>query len=80
MLRPMDRIITEFGKVVVELRKQKGWSQEKLAEESDMSVNQLSLIERGKVKPSIIMLFRLGNGFGVEPDELIRMTKNALNK
>jgi len=59
-------------KNLVKIRKQKGWSQEKLAVESEISYNTIIKIERGGIKnPKIETVIKLANALGVSLDELI---------
>jgi len=55
-----------------ELRKQKGWSQQKLAEKTSMSFNAITKIEQGLAKhPTLKTLVKLADVFGVSIDELV---------
>lgn len=60
---------------VRELRKEKGWSQAKLAEEMDVSRQTINAIEMGKYNPSLPLAFKLSGLLGktieeiFEPDE-----------
>ena len=55
----MRHLKTQFGKRLRDLRKQKGMTQEQLAEEALVSVDFLSLIERGINAPSFDTLEKL---------------------
>lgn len=53
------------------IRKQKGWSQEKLAKEANISYNTLIKIERGGIDdPRIGTVIKLADALGVSIDEL----------
>lgn len=55
-----------------ELRKQKGWSQQKLAEKTGLSFNAVTKIEQGLAKhPTLKTLIKLADAFGISIDELI---------
>jgi transcriptional regulator with XRE-family HTH domain len=57
---------------LVSLRKQRGWSQEKLAQESGISYNTLIKLERKGIKnPKIETVVRLADALGVSLDELV---------
>ena len=57
---------------LVKLRKQKGWSQEKLATESGISYNTLIKLERGGiVNPKIETVIKLADALNVSLDELV---------
>ncbi|GHN00828.1 hypothetical protein WSM22_23170 [Cytophagales bacterium WSM2-2] len=50
------KLLQQFGKHLKELRKQKGLSQEELANDSDIPINQIGRIERGEINPSLSTL------------------------
>lgn len=61
-----------FLENLVKIRKQKGWSQEKLAVESEISYNTIIKIERGGIKNSKIeTVIKLAEALGVSIDELV---------
>ena len=61
-----------YLKNLVKLRKQKGWSQEKLAVESGISYNTIIKIERNGIEnPKIETVIKLANALRVSIDELI---------
>lgn len=60
-----------LGLRIKELRKQKGMSQELLAEESGLSLRTIQRIENGQTNPTGESLKRLSNAVNVNPDELI---------
>ncbi|WP_026932618.1 helix-turn-helix domain-containing protein [Christiangramia echinicola] len=60
-----------LGLKIKELRKQKGMSQEFLAEESGLSLRTIQRIENGETNPTGESLKRLSNALNVNPDELI---------
>jgi len=61
-----------YLKNLVKIRKQKGWSQEKLAAESGISYNTLIKIERGGIEnPKIETVIKLADALGVSLEELI---------
>jgi transcriptional regulator with XRE-family HTH domain len=61
-----------YLKNLVKLRKQKGWSQEKLAVESNISYNTIIKIERSGIKnPKIGTVIKLSKAFKVKIDNLV---------
>ena len=60
-----------LGIRIKELRKQKGMSQELLADESGLSLRTIQRIEKGETNPTGESLKRLSNALNVNPDELI---------
>ena len=67
-LRDMNKAI---GKTIKSLRKQKGISQEKLAEEIDSHQVYISEIERGLKLPSLLVLNEIAKCFGITLTELV---------
>ena len=65
----MDEIKILLGKRIKELRRQKGLSQQQLAEKIDIDQRSLSYIECGGAFPSKCLL-KLSNALGVELTEL----------
>lgn len=65
-----------FGAVVRELREVRGWTQEQLAERSDMNASYLGFVERGDNVPTLTILIQIAEGLGVAPADLL----NAMMK
>lgn len=62
-----------FGRSLRRLRMEKDKTQSQLAEETGISEEYLSKIERGLASPSFLVISRLTHGLGVRPSELFRM-------
>ena len=61
-----------LSKKVKELRKQKGWSQQKLAEKADLAFNTITKIEQGIAEhPNLKTLIKLADVLKVTNDELV---------
>ncbi|WP_263261884.1 helix-turn-helix transcriptional regulator [Pseudomonas sp. RIT-PI-S] len=60
-----------FGKVLRERRKRAGLTQEQLALEADIQRNYVSLIERGKNQPTVVIVFKLAAALRCRPSDLI---------
>jgi transcriptional regulator with XRE-family HTH domain len=61
-----------YLKNLARIRKTKGWSQEKLAQESKVSYNTLIKIERNGIEnPKIETVIKLADALSVSIDELI---------
>ena len=73
----MGRLRQRFGKRLQVLRKEAGLSQEKLAERADISVDFLSLLERGVNAPSFETLEKLAKALGVEVRGLFDFEGNS---
>ena len=61
----------DLAKRVKELRKQNGWTQEVLAENSGLSLRTVQRIENGETQPSGDSIKRLSRALNVTPNELI---------
>jgi transcriptional regulator with XRE-family HTH domain len=67
-----------FGFQISNLRKQRGLTQEKLAELSGLSVDFLSLIERGRRSPSFQTIERLAEALQVKVKELFNVEEYGM--
>lgn len=54
-----------FGRRLAELRKQKGWSQEKLALESGIARSYLGGVERGQRNIALLNIYKLADALKV---------------
>ena len=62
-----------YLKNLTKIRKQKGWSQEKLAAESEVSYNTIIKIERGGIAdPRISTVIKLAKALNIKIENLIR--------
>jgi transcriptional regulator with XRE-family HTH domain len=60
-----------FGKRLIEIRKQRNWSQERLALESGLARSYLGGIERGKRNIALVNICVLAHTLGVPPSALL---------
>ena len=60
-----------FGRVLQELRRERGLTQEGLAERSGCHRAHVSFLERGLKSPTLNMLFQLAAALEVSPTELV---------
>lgn len=70
-----------IGKFIAELRKEKGYTQERLAEILNVSSKSISRWENGKTMPDLSLLTYIADVLDVEVSELLngrRMTKEEL--
>lgn len=70
--RPQDRLRAELGRQVRLARTERGWTLKELSEQSDVSVSQLSSIERGAHLPSIESLLSIAGALDRQPSEWLR--------
>lgn len=74
----MSSVFPQIGKNIQRLRKGKGLSLEALAERSQVSKAMLSQIEKGKVNPSIGVLWKIAEGLHVLLRDLITLERGKL--
>lgn len=60
-----------FGPTLRHCRKQAGYTQQVLAQQSELHRTEISLLERGKRNPGYDVLIRLIGALGVEAGELL---------
>jgi transcriptional regulator with XRE-family HTH domain len=68
-----DDVLAQFGKRLAQVRKQKGWSQEKLALESGLARSYLGGVERGKRNIALVNICKLAVTLGVKPSVLMEL-------
>jgi transcriptional regulator with XRE-family HTH domain len=61
-----------FGKVLLDLRTEKEVSQQEVADHCDIERAYISRLERGLFQPTITIIFKLADYFGISPAELIQ--------
>ncbi len=65
-----------LAKRLKELRKKFGWSQQKLAEQADLSYNTITKIEQGAATmPTIQTMIKIADAFAIGLDELVGREK-----
>jgi len=60
-----------FGLRLVEIRRKKDWSQERLALESGLARSYIGGVERGQRNIALVNIFRLAETLGVAPATLL---------
>lgn len=68
---PQDRLREKLGHRIRILRAEREWSLKDLAASSELSVSQISSIERGANLPSIESLLAISRAFGLKPSEIL---------
>lgn len=66
---PKEGLVTLFGRRLRQLRKERGFTQEKLALESGCDVSYIGLMERGTKAASLRILERLSSALNLQPLE-----------
>lgn len=67
-----------FGSVLIRLRSQSSWTQERLSFESGIDRSFLSELENGHKAPSLATVFRVAAAIGVSASDLVRMVEEEM--
>jgi len=67
----MSLAIDQFSLVLRQLREERGWSQEQLAERADLNRSYLGEVERGRAIPSLITVSKLACALEMQLSSLI---------
>jgi transcriptional regulator with XRE-family HTH domain len=67
----MTGLCDSFGLAMRQLRQERSWSQEMLAEKADLNRSYIGELERGQAIPSLITLDKLADAFGVSAVQLL---------
>jgi len=70
--RAIDNLYKEIGKRVVELRKQKGMSQESLAAECQIDRSHIGFIEQGRRRPTLSTLYKISDALETSLSSLLK--------
>jgi transcriptional regulator with XRE-family HTH domain len=65
------RLLLNFGKSLKKLRAEKSLSQEALANDADIPINQIGRIERGEVNPSLSTLHSIAKALKLKLSQLL---------
>jgi transcriptional regulator with XRE-family HTH domain len=66
------QFLDSLAKRIASLRKQKGLTQEKLADAADIDRVALANIETGKRRPTVTTIYRLSHALGVNVGEIFK--------
>jgi transcriptional regulator with XRE-family HTH domain len=75
-----QKVAIAFGRVLRAARRQKGISQEELAEIGDFDRTYPSLLERGLRTPTLTVIFQLAEALEASPTSLITQTLEELTR
>ena len=67
----------EFEKKLQELRKQKGLTQEELAEALEVSRQTIGSLENGRYNPSILLAYKIARYFSMAIEEVFIFEEDA---
>lgn len=74
--QPTPDPLVLFGLRLVQLRKERGWSQEQLALECGMARSYLGGVERGKRNIALLNICKLADALSVSPAEMLQFSKD----
>ena len=66
------------GALVTDLRKQKGWSQNEMAERLGFNISTITILETATKSPTLRTLQVVARGFGMEVSALIRTAERRI--
>ena len=69
-----EKVTSEIGKKIRDLRKQNGLTQQELADRSELTKGFISQLERGQVSPSMVTLMDLIEILGTTPSDFFKPT------
>jgi transcriptional regulator with XRE-family HTH domain len=75
-----QKVAIAFGRVLRELRREKGLSQEQLASLGGFDRTYPSLLERGLRTPTLTVIFRLADVLEVTPSSLVAKALDEAKK
>lgn len=67
-----DKIYEQIGKHIVDARKAKGMSQEKLAAESGVDRSHMGFIEQGRRRPTVSTLYRIAKALEINLQDMFK--------
>ena len=79
-LHDIDQLRFCFAKVIARRRMRKGWSQADLAGFCGLERSYVSRLEKGLRTPSLDVVFRFGQAFGVAPHTLVKEVHTILSE
>jgi len=68
-----NELLVKFGMRLRSLRKERKWTQVKLAEKTGFHYNYIGMVERGERNPSLISIGMLAEAFGINVSELLKL-------
>lgn len=78
----MEKDFTGFeiivGKQLKEIRIEKGFSQEELSLRAGLDRSYISMVERGKRNPTLIVIFKICEVLNIEPKSLVEKIQESL--
>ena len=75
---PLDSLNPCFGRVLAQLRNERGWTQEEFGFECNLSRQFVSQLERGISSPSLATIVRVAAGLRMSEDRLVKVIFDRL--
>lgn len=72
MSKRIDTIYKEIGRRISAARSKRGWTQEKLAAESEVASAHIGFIEQGRRRPTLATLHKLANALDLTLEQLFK--------
>ncbi|MCP1996088.1 transcriptional regulator with XRE-family HTH domain [Flavobacterium sp. HSC-61S13] len=66
-----EKLKMDFGKQIVKLREQRGWSQSDLARACNKDRQAIEKLENGKVNPTLFTLLEVANALNISLSKLV---------
>jgi transcriptional regulator with XRE-family HTH domain len=73
------KVSIAFGKVLRELRLNKGLSQEQLGFEADLRRTYVSILELGQQQPSLTTLLKLAKALNIKASQLMALLEEKMS-
>jgi len=73
-----ERLLAAFGRVVRQLRRERGWSQEDLADRVGIDRTYMGGVERGERNPGLVNIARIATALEVPMSRLLADTEQLL--
>lgn len=70
--KQQQKFFNELGDRIAKYRKQRGFSQEKLAAESDIDRVAVGYIEQGRRKPTVTTVYKIAKALGIKLEDLFK--------
>ncbi|MBS1541882.1 MAG: helix-turn-helix transcriptional regulator [Bacteroidetes bacterium] len=75
----VKEVINEtFGKVIKQLREERGLSQQELADYAELDRSYISDMERGRYNPTLHTIYKLAEILKVKPSEILQKVDKLL--
>jgi transcriptional regulator with XRE-family HTH domain len=75
-IKDNSKLLKQFGKKLKGIRKEKGWSQEKLALESGIARSYIGDVERGIRNIALLNICKIADTLEIEVQELMKFRIN----